>query len=196
MGQVLQDLLSTDDIKPKNSFIDDIIKSVDDENNKKHENFHHAEKIVTQDKAQTNADDLEMQTDFSGKVTEDGFKNQSHHVCPRVPTRLPGLHAQAPKRKFSINETTLRITPIKRVKYNIKCPELDQLKTENKSLKRKNQELEHLVNILTNKNQKIIDEVVKDHACKINSMLCFHCKRIKIDDFEYKIVVPQKSTIQ
>lgn len=115
-GQVLQDLLSTDDMISKNnsSFIDDIIKSVDDENAK-----NQAEKIiVTQNKAEI-ANDLEMQTDL--EVTEDKIYNQSHHVCPPPTTRLPVLHPQ--KRKFSINENSLRITPLKRVKYDVKCPE-------------------------------------------------------------------------
>jgi hypothetical protein len=211
-GHFLDDLLGTE----KNTFpIDDILKSVDlppvDD-----KNIHQAEKIVTQNKAQNTIianNDLEMQTDF-GKttVTEDKINrnnHQSHHVYPQIPARLPVLHPQrstnSVKRKLSVHETTLAITQQKtalapkRVKYDIKCPERDQLRTENNNLKRKNQELEYnlkrknqeleyYVNMLTNKNQKIVDAVLKDHACKINRMLCMHCKRIKIDDFEYKIV--------
>jgi len=209
-GQFLDDLFGADDDQTsknnsKNSFIDEIIKSVDDENSK--QLFHQAEKTVTQDKAEQKTskttianNDLEMQTDF-GRTTEDKINNQSHHVYPiKVPTRLPVLHPQRnnAKRKSSVNDSTLAITPkpTKRVKYDVKCAELDQLRTENITLKQKNQELENLVNILANKNQKIIDTVVNDHACKINKLLCSHCKQVKMDNFEYEIVIAHKPRAQ
>jgi hypothetical protein len=117
-----------------------------------------------------------------------------HSNSPRTTLKNASL---SEKRKFLVNESTLEISTLPKkqrcVQFVVDPVEFTRIQTENKALKRKYQKLEAFVDTMLNKKQEVVNGIVKDHAKSIQKRLCGGCKRLKLDDFEYRYAFEKKT---